>query len=108
MSASWPRTKWRSSCALPNRLGGANWGRGPAIPRPSPGPKSTSKELPQVLETILRQLPSGTRLRLLSQDEARFGKEPCVMILDGAGRRTAAGRLHECTEGKGIRDTGGF
>ena len=36
-------------------------------------PRALQKKLPQVLETVLRQLPSGTRLRLLFQDEARFG-----------------------------------
>ncbi|MHB2007903.1 MAG: hypothetical protein ACYCOX_07630, partial [Acidobacteriaceae bacterium] len=31
------------------------------------------KELPQTLETIAQSLPVGTRMRVLFQDEGRFG-----------------------------------
>ncbi len=55
-------------------MGGASSAPVPGIPGPTQRPKSGSKKLPRLLETELRQAPAGMPVRLLFQDEARFGR----------------------------------
>jgi transposase len=64
---------------LLHRSGWRKLGPRPRHRKAHPRPRALQKKLPQVLETVLRQLPPGTRLRLLFQDEARFG---CGLLVD--------------------------
>src|ERR1035441_5440261 len=56
-------------------MAGARWLQTPAIPRANPRFGRRGKKLPEVLETLLtRDVVKGRHVRLMFQDEARFGR----------------------------------
>ena len=56
-------------------MAGAKWLQTRAIPRARPPCRRRGKKLPEVLETLLSpEAVQGRRVRLMFQDEARFGR----------------------------------
>ena len=56
-------------------MAGARWRRTPATPRANPKCRRLGKKLPEALATLLTpEVVRGRRVRLMFQDEARFGR----------------------------------